>query len=222
MKLNAETLDVLKSFSSINSSIYFRKGNILSTISSSKTIMAKATLNQNFKKDFAIFDLPRFLSVINFLKDPDLVFDSSWVTLSSENQKIKYTYADPNSIVTPPEKDINFPTADVKFRLSDVILKKISNATSVLSVSEVAFCGDGSKISLQVFDSKNSTGDLYSVDIGETDKIFKIVFKADYLKVMPMDYDVSISAKGISYFKGIDIVEYWIAVEAGSSSFGEQ
>ena len=48
MKLSTETLTVLKNFASINSGLEFKKGTKLSTISSTKTVLAKATLKDTF------------------------------------------------------------------------------------------------------------------------------------------------------------------------------
>ena len=60
MKLSNETLNVLKNFAGINSGIEFKSGNKLSTISSTKTVLAKATLKDTFPQDFCIYDLNQF------------------------------------------------------------------------------------------------------------------------------------------------------------------
>jgi hypothetical protein len=75
--------------------------------------------------------------------------------------------------------------------------------------------GDGTNVFLQAADSKNPSGDVYSINIGDTDKAFKAIFKAENIKIIPGDYDVTISSRGISHFSGKD-VEYWIAVEQSS------
>jgi hypothetical protein len=76
--------------------------------------------------------------------------------------------------------------------------------------------GDGKNLYLQAADSKNPSGDVYSIQIGETDKAFKAIFKAENIKIIPGDYDVNISSKGISHFVRDD-VEYYIAVESSST-----
>ena len=45
---------------------------------------------------------------------------------------------------------------------------------------------------------------------------FKAIFKAENIKIIPGDYEVSISSKGISHFSG-ESVEYYIAVESNST-----
>ena len=44
---------------------------------------------------------------------------------------------------------------------------------------------------------------------------FEMIFSADNMKLLPGDYDVEISSKGLSHWAG-DKVEYWVAVEKDS------
>lgn len=85
MKLSNETLNVLKNFAGINSGIEFKTGNKLSTISSTKTVLAKATLKDQFPQDFCIYDLNQFLSVHSLGKDTELDFDTNNVIFKSRS-----------------------------------------------------------------------------------------------------------------------------------------
>ena len=51
MKLSESTINVLKSFSVINTGIELKQGNVLKTISPQKSIMAKAELGEDFPGD---------------------------------------------------------------------------------------------------------------------------------------------------------------------------
>ena len=64
MKLSNETMNILKNFSTINSGLFFKSGKKISTVSPSKTILAEAVLTEEFPKDFGIYDLNNFLSVL--------------------------------------------------------------------------------------------------------------------------------------------------------------
>jgi len=219
MKLTQQTMNVLKSFSTINPSILFREGVYLATVSSSKTIMARAKLDQAFDKSFAIYDLSRFLGALSLFKEPELTFGKDQVKIASDKQKIHYTYADPETILSASDKEPKVPSMDVRCSISYAVLKSTQNACSILGVSEIAIVGDGEKIYIQAFsaDDKetNKNVDLYSVEIGETTKEFLVVFKVDYLKFLPLDYQVTVSSKGISHWKG-EYVDYWLAVEKKS------
>ena len=52
MKLSKETLEVLKNFASINNGLEFKEGNVLSTMSASKTVLVRAELKDNFPETF--------------------------------------------------------------------------------------------------------------------------------------------------------------------------
>lgn len=216
MKIDTNTINVLKNFAKINPSIIVQEGNTLKTISTSKTIMAKANVNSNFSQRFAIYNLDRFISTMSLFNDPELSFQEKHVDIVDSSKKTKYVYADENTVTKTPEKEINLPSIDVTFTLKNSDLLDVEKAAGVLQLPEIVVSGDGSKIYLQAADSKNPTGDVFSVEIGETTKTFRAIFKCDNIKIIPGDYEVSISSKGISHFQGKDI-EYWIAVEQTST-----
>jgi hypothetical protein len=216
MKIDTVTVSVLRNFAKINPSIIIHEGGILKTISSSKTIMAKAKVPTDFDKRFAIYSLDRFLSTLSLFNNPELEFNDSYVSISDGNKNINYTYADENTVTKAPEKEIKLPSVDVKFTLTNDDLRNVEKALGVLGLPEIIVAGNGSSVFLQAADSKNPSGDVYSIEIGETDKEFKAIFKSENIKIIPGEYEVSISKEGISYFKGVD-VEYYIAVEASST-----
>jgi hypothetical protein len=219
MKLDPKTTHILSNFSSINSSILFKEGNVIATVSPTKTVLAKASIPNNFPKRFAIYNLSRFLSTVSLMTEPELSFGDSSVNISSEDVSVEYRYAEETTIKVPPEKDIVLPSVDVEFKFVDKTFKEVIRAAGVLQLPEFAVVGENGNIYLQALDSKNPSCDVYRVKVGETDKSFRIIFKVDnVVKLMAGDYDVKISSKGISHFKGADI-EYWIAVET-SSSYG--
>ena len=57
MILDQRTLAILKNFATINPSIQFKVGSALATISPQKTVMARAKVDQEFERSFAIYDL---------------------------------------------------------------------------------------------------------------------------------------------------------------------
>ena len=216
MKIDTNTLNILKNFAKINPSILIQEGNTLKTMSSTKTIMAKSKVTTNFNKKFAIYNLDRFLSAISLFDDPDLEFNDKFVQIKNKNKSINYTYADEFTIIKAPEKEITLPSVDVVFQLTNIDLKAVEKAAGILGLPEIVVLGDGSNICLQAADSKNPSADIYSVNIGETDKKFKAIFKSENIKIIPGDYEVSLCSMGISHWKGTEI-EYWIAIEAHST-----
>lgn len=215
MQLSLQTLNILKNFSTINPSIVIKPGNVLTTISPSKTILAKATVPDNFSNLFGVYALNRFLSSLSLFEKPELDFGESSVRISDGAKVSTYHYSDPSIILVPPEKDIKLPSIDAECKLTNKDIQSVLKALGVLDLPEIAVVGDGDRISLQAIDSKNSSSDTYSVDVGESDRVFRAVFRSENLKMIEGDYTLKVSAKGISQFIGTDVT-YWIAIEASS------
>ena len=218
MKLDPKTITTLKSFSGINPSIIICEGNVLKTMSPGKTVMAKAVVPDNFPKRAYVYNLNRFLSLLSTFEDPEISFNDHSFTLTDKSgeKDAPYLFADETTIKAPPEKEIVLPSIDAVVDISSSDLEEVEKALAILGLPEIAIVGDGSTITLQAINSKEPNGDSVRKKLGNTDKNFRAFFKAENLKVMPGNYTVSISSKGISHFKGENI-DYWIAVESSST-----
>ena len=221
MKLSDKTISVLKNFSSINQSILFKEGNKLRTISVMKNILAEATISEDFSRDFGIYDLNQFLNGLSLHQDPELDFaQDGYVVIREGRSRSKYFFADPNVIVTPPEKAINLPSEDVSFQLSTEQLDKLLKASAVYQLPDLSAIGENGVVKLVVRDKKNDTSNDYAVVVGETDNEFCFNFKVENIKVLPGTYEVVVSQKLLSRFtsKNHDLT-YYIALEP-DSTFG--
>lgn len=216
MRLSTELIQILKNFSSINQSLHFKAGKTLATISPSKTIMAKAKLEEEIEKPFAIYDLSRFLSTLSLFDQPVITIEDKFMTIKQDSRKVNYFFAEPSLILSPPDKEIKFPEPEVTFSLSSSSLNDLLKAQAVLALPEIAIVGEEGKCYVRAIDSKNSTGDNYSFEVGETEDTFKLIIKSENLKLLPADYDVEVSSKGLAHFKG-SLVEYYIAIEQNST-----
>lgn len=222
MKLSNETLSVLKNFASINSGIEFKQGNKISTISSTKTVLAKAVLKDEFPQDFCIYDLNQFLSVHALGKDTELDFDTNNVILKSGRSKTKYRMTAKNMIVSPPEKELKLPSVDASFKLTSEDLAQALKNASVLQSPNLAFESDGSKIYVTVFNAKDDSAHTNTTEIGEgTGATFKAVFLTENFKMILDTYQVEISKAGLSSFVNErGDMQYFIAIESKDSQFG--
>ena len=220
MKLSSNTTNILKNFSQINQSILIKQGNKLKTISVMKNILAEAEIEEEFEKDFAIYDLNQFLSGLSLYDSPDLDFGESYLTIRDGRRRAKYFFADPDVIVSPPEKEISLPSEDVCFELTAQQLDKLKKASSVYQLPDISAIGDGKEVKLVARDKKNDSSNDFSIVVGETDSEFVFNFKEENLKIVPGNYDVVVSSKLLSRFtnKNIDVT-YYIALEP-DSSFG--
>ena len=155
MKLSEKTLNILKNFSSINQSILVKQGNQLRTISVAKNILAEAEIKEEFPRDFAIYDLNQFLNGLSLHQDPEMDFSpDSYILIREGKRRVKYFYADPNVIISPPEKEIQLPSQDICFELQQVTLEKLLKAAAVYQLPDLSAIGENGVIKLVVRDKK--------------------------------------------------------------------
>ena len=213
--ISKSTIEVLKNFCSINKSIVIKPGNTVSTLSINKNILAIADVEEQFDTQISIYDLGVFLGGLSLFDAPKIdTTQSNYVTVSDQRGKSKtrFFYADPDIITQPPEKEINIPSEDVRFRLDAGVLQQLQRAASVYQLPDLClFCSDGT-MNLCVTDKKNDTSNSYSVEVGESDDEFCYCFKVENLKLLAGDYNVTISRQNVALFQG-DGIKYFIALE---------
>jgi hypothetical protein len=220
MKLSDNTLTLLKNFAGINQSILVKQGNKLRTISIAKNILAEAEITEEFPREFAVYDLNQFLNGLSLHQDPDLDFtEDSYITIREGKRRVKYFYADPNVIISPPEKEIKLPSEDVCFQLETGSLEKLVKAAGVYQLPDISAIGDAGVIRLVVRDKKNDTSNEYSIVVGETDEQFTFNFKVENIsKIVSGAYNVVVSRKLLSQFTNTKHnLSYWIALEPDST-----
>ena len=216
MKLSNETRDVLKNYSTINANLLVSPGNKIATMSQMKNIVSSATVGDTFDTEFAIYDLNEFLSALSLFSDPELSFGEQSVRISQGSQDLTYFYSDP-SVVTTPKTEISMPSVDATFTLTKDTFNKVLKAAAVLGAPDMVLdIGNDSIMDLRVSDRKNDTSNSFSIEVGAESpaKGKKFYFKVENLKLLPGDYEVEVSEKGISRFKNVSKdVEYYIALE---------
>ena len=221
MKLSEKTLTVLKNFAGINNSILVKEGNQLRTISVAKNILAEANIEEEFPRQFGVYDLNQFLNGLSLHQDPEMDFkEESHLVIREGKRKVKYFYADPQVIISPPDKKINLPSEDVHFQLDSGALEKLLKAAAVYQLPDLCVVGESGVVKIVVTDKKNDTSNSYSVDVGATDKEFTFYFKVENIKIIPGAYDVVVSSKLLSEFTNSTYnLKYYIALEP-DSTFG--
>ena len=223
MKLSNETLSVLKNFAGINSGIEFKKGNKLTTISSGKTVLAKATLKDEFPQDFCVYDLNQFLNIHSLNKDTEIDFDEANVIFKSGRSKAKYRKTAKEMIVTAPDKALSLPSVDVEFTLTEEDYSSILKSANILQSPNIAVESSGDKIVLTAFSAVDDSAHTNSIEVAAGNgSNFKMVFLTENLKMISGSYDVEISSKGLASFKNKSVdIQYWVATESKYSKFGE-
>ena len=219
MNLSDQTLTILKNFAGINNSILVKQGNNLRTISVAKNILAEARIDEEFSRDFAIYDLNQFLNGLGLHQDPELDFkEDSYLTIREGKRRVKYFFADPAVIISPPEKEITLPSEDVRFKLESTCLEKLLKAAAVYQLPDLSAIGESGVIKLVARDKKNDTSNEFAIVVGETDKEFVFNFKVENIKIIPGAYNVAVSSKLLSEFTNESLdLKYYIALEPDST-----
>ncbi len=217
--LSKKTLDVLKNFSTINSSIVFRQGSTVRTISNAENILAKFTGEEVFPSDFAIYDLSQFLSGISLFNDPQLEFTSNdFVSIRGGRTSAKYYFSDPEiTLKSAPEKNVNFPGADLQFNLSGEELIQLQKASAVYSLPDLTFQSEEGldTIKLILRDKENDTSNTYDLTVaGCTTGTYSLDVKIENIRLLPGDYSVKVSKHLISEWTNANVdLTYYIALE---------
>ena len=217
--LSRKTLDVLKNFSTINSSIVFRKGSTVRTISNAENILAKFTGEEVFPVDFAIYDLSQFLSGISLFSDPQLEFDNeNFVSIRGGRQSARYFFSDPEiTLKSAPEKNVKFPGSDLQFSLTGEDLIALQKASAVYSLPDLTFQSiEGhDEIKLILRDKENDTSNTYDITVaGSTTGTYSLDLKIENIRLLPGDYTVKVSQHLISEWTNVNTdLTYYIALE---------
>ena len=227
MKLSNGTVTVLKNFSTINQNLVIKAGNKISTMSAMKNIIAKATVEETFPREIAIYDLNEFLSALSLFEKPDLDFREDIVVMieeGSSGKALKYWYSDP-SVVTTPQKEVTMPECEITFTLESELLSDVQKAAAVIGAPDMVLEGmDLGTAVIKVTDKKNTTANDYAVQVDvnseDPDKNvpYKFWYKVENLKLLPGTYDVEVSSAKISFLKNTNVdISYFIALEPESS-----
>ena len=217
--LTKTTEAILSNFSTINSSIVFKAGNTVRTISNAENILAKFTSEETWPIDFAIYDLGQFLGGINLLRnDPNdqVVLDfaaQDHVKISCRRRSVKYYFSDPEiTLKSAPDKNVNFPGSDIEFEIGGDDVNTLWKASGVFLSPDLTFQSklEGNSIRLLLRDKENDTSNSYRLDVlGSCTGDFQLDVKMENIRVERGDYHVKVSQNLISEWKMLKSKSSW-------------
>lgn len=220
IRFSEATLSILKNFSSLNTQMYFKVGNVIRTVNDAKTILVEATIDESIPQEFALYDLVNFLAVLSLDEQSRMTIDPAEVRITSPDQKTTLIYrtCDVKLVKNPFEKNISLPSVDCSVSLTEKDIQWALKAGSVLQSPQIAIISDGTKLTLEVLDSANDAASHAARELRiSTDPAFKALFKSENWKMIPGDYTLSLSLKGVSHFQHTTKkLQYWMALESGS------
>lgn len=221
MKISNETLSILKNFASINTNIYFKEGNIISTISSADSIFARAQIKETLPNDFAVYDLNSLLATLTLVDNQNIEFEDNKLVISSERGKFEYFYSSPDVVKKAPETTINHVSV-FTFKLSAEDIQMIMKAANVTKAPNISIVCKDQDVTLIVGDRKNNSSNNYKKSIGTAFINFDMIFAVENFRVIPDAYEVTVAkmeankAKFLYFKHESRDLEYWIAAEPTS------
>ena len=215
MKLSENTLNILKNFASINSSLLVKSGNVQKTLNVDETVLAEAVITESLPKSCGIYDLPQFLANVTTLDQPELIFDDSYLVMDDGNIRLNYFYCSPSLITAPPDKTLKMDNPDVQFNLAQTAYQKLVRIAALNNLPTLTVAGKNGELSLKSHERGIDTSNSASVKLGEyTGADFEAPFKIENLKMIPDDYTVSINLAGFALFENkAQTLRYFIALE---------
>lgn len=212
--MQKSTLEILKNFSGINNGILIKSGNMLRTVSSAKNLFAVAKIDDNFPKEFAIFDLNQFLATVSLFDNPEISYHKDHLLIRKDTSKIKYMYSSASTVLAAPEKDISFKNPDLRFVLTKNHFSQLIKSSSVLEFDTLEFNADG----VTAYNSKvkNENRYTFTPDSMEKSEGVKASYRIriDLLKMIPGDYEVRVSEQAVHFKNPSMKLDYFVAVDA--------
>ena len=219
MLLSENTVSVLKNFNSINTGMFFKKGNVLRTVNGGKTIMAEAVIDEEIPSDFGIHELSQLLAIISLHKTPpELLINHNDLVIKSVDGKSKITYrcCSAEMIKVPPDKNLVLPTKDLTFTLNSEDLEWIIKSSSVLAAPNIFIRSQDGKLQIGAYDSQNDSAHTDTVTLQDySGDPLLVTFKTENWKLVPGTYTVTLSTKGMAHFQHTERkIQYWLALES--------
>ncbi len=206
VKLSPETRAILKVAASINNSIKVEAGNSIKVVHPTGSIVFEAEVAETFPETFSIYEMNRFLSVLNLpnMQDADLIFTgTNYVSIKAGKAEVKYKFTT-EEFATHPGREIALPTEDLSVDISNDDINNLQKMAAALGHKIMQLQVSNGRIFLstttpELEDASNDS----SIDMGDAngsvDGLYRIKF--DNLILVPGDYKVTISSAGIARFE---------------------
>ena len=216
MQISNETTQILKNFASINNSILFREGDVIATITSAKSIFARAQVAEYFPKEVAIYDLSKVLALLSIRENQEIDFGDKALTISKDNAKFEYFYASKDLVKGAPEKTIEVDDF-FKFKLTAEDVGMINKAAAITEAPNISITCKNQTVMLTVGDRKNQSANNFKKTIGTGLQDFDVFIAVENFKVIPDAYEVTVSQRKFLHFQHeTKNLQYWIACEPES------
>lgn len=212
--MDKQTLAILKNYSNINQGITVKDGNVLETISIDQSIYSRYTLGSDdtgFPREFSIYDLNGFLSVVSIYDEPTFKFEPDYIEIGPEGEKFRYFYSEPSIIDSPPET-INFPDVEFSFFLGSEKLIKLLKFANVSGANSIKFAKVDDMVVATTFDRSGASDNDFTLHIDQFNgPDFEAIVDIDKLKVIGGSYTIGVKPNSfIKMTSDAQSIEYFI------------
>lgn len=206
--INDEDRKRLSYFHAIAPSMKFLEGNRQCSCKEDKTFYIETNFDANFERDFYIYDIGPFITLMNsVIKTPVEIHhkDDHLLMFNKENpEKIAtYWYSNPNHVTHPKQFYPDINEGNLKFTLKKDQIDDIARSSKILGLDIITITGNGKTLFLN--GEKKDMPDMHKmrIKIGETDKNFKMIMSIEKFFFAGDDYDCTIFEKKAIELKGI-------------------
>lgn len=214
-KLSPKDISILESFVSINPSLKFLKGSKQITMSSAKPLYAEAKLSLDIPKDFHLYDVKKFLSVIHLFKEPTVEIKDKTLKITSGSNSTHYKLAAPE-MITFPKSEIQSLDSLISFTLTKEMFEQIQKLARIMVQDKIMISNSKGSLALRtIFDpdvhatALNENEDGTTFELGSIDSSFsdfRYIVSLSNLNFIPGDYDIDITSRYIKFInKNVDI-----------------
>lgn len=219
MELSKETIKILKTCNGVNSTIAFKKGNVVRNASTNGYVLFKAVIKEEFPIDFQIYDLGRFINSISLFDNPFLDFKKEYVAIKNSTGEIKSHYCHPDILgdyFDLSDKDIKIKDPTAEFVLSSDHITKVYRSMSTLGLDCMRIETDKDlTVNMRVFNSSAGTLDDYTVHTFTKAKepiCLDIIMDCHQFTLIPTEYNVKVGNGNVIEFHSPEYnITYWVA-----------
>jgi len=209
MQLSGDTIKILKNASLINPSIFLKEGSIVRTMSPQKNFLAEFEIEQSIDGEMCIYDISSFLNMLSlFDENYEIEIEDKKAVINDGSNKGTFFFAHPDSIISPPDKNLKLENSLAEFTVSEKVFSKAKKAAGTLNAEDFILSGDGENVTAKVTNRKNNTANQFNQTVGESDKEFEAVLDVSKLTFLPGDYKVTVYEQAV-YFES-EVAKYWI------------
>lgn len=201
MMIQPLTHDILKNFSGISKSILIREGNKIRTMSPERTVFVEAVVEDVFPREFGVYDLPSFLSVLSLFPTAEIVYEDKYLQLTDGRRRTRFHYSNPRHIKAPPAGELNLPPTLMSFVLDKDEIENMLKASSVMKLTNLHIHGNRVVCKTDEGVSNDYELTIDNVDIAYDVDADTINAKIDIktLRFIPGNYKVLVSSKAVVF-----------------------